>query len=238
MPKHSKRFRAATEAIDRAKRHGLAEAVEALVSLPAAKFDETVELHVRTGADPTNQDQQVRGIVTLPHGTGKELRVIVFAAGDAAQEARDAGAIEVGGDDLAVRIRGGWLDFDAAVATPENMRIIGPLGRILGPRGLMPNARAGTVTDDVGRVVGELRAGRVEFRLDRLANIHVAVGKLGMGRDRILNNVGTVLDAIVRARPDGMRANFIEAITLASTMSPGISLDPVGAQQEATQLAA
>ena len=238
MPKHGKRFRAATEALDRAKRHGLAEAVEALVSLPAAKFDETVELHVRTGVDPTNQDQQVRGIVTLPHGTGKELRVVVFAAGDAAQEARDAGALEVGGDDLAERIRGGWLDFDAAVATPDNMRIIGPLGRILGPRGLMPNARAGTVTADVGRVVNELRAGRVEFRLDRLANIHVAVGKLGMGRDQILENVGTVLDAIVRARPDGMRANFIEAITLASTMSPGIKLDPIGAQQEATQLAA
>ena len=178
MPRHGKRYRQAAELVDAEARLSISDAVDQLVQFPPAKFDETVELHMRLGVDPTHQDQQVRGTLSLPHGTGRTIRVIAFATGDGAEEAREAGADEIGTDDLAKRIQGGWLDFEAAVAMPDTMRIIGPLGRILGPRGLMPNARAGTVTNDVGRVVKDLKAGRVEFRVERLANIHVRAGKV------------------------------------------------------------
>ena len=237
MPRHGKRYRAAAELVDSHTRYGLGDAVRVLLAAPKTNFDETVELHAGLGVDPTHQEQQVRGTVTLPHGTGKDLRVIAFASGDAAQQARDAGAAEVGTEDLAKRIQAGWLDFDAAVATPDNMRVIGPLGRILGPRGLMPNARAGTVTNDIGRAVNELKAGRVEFRLDRLANVHVAVGKVSMGEESLRSNLASVIDALMRARPSATKGTYLQGLAIASAMGPGISLDVVRAPQEAAELA-
>ena len=225
MARHGKRYRQSRELLDQDSRYGLTDAVELLIGMPAAQFDESVELHARLGVDPSHADQQVRGTVTLPHGTGRDTRVIVFASGDKAQEARDAGAREVGTDELAKKIQAGWVEFDAAVATPDNMRIIGPLGRILGPRGLMPNARAGTVTEDVGRVVGELMAGRVEFRVDRLANLHVVVGRVSMGRDFLIENIGVLIDAVSRARPSASKGTYIHTLSICSSMGPGIPLD-------------
>jgi large subunit ribosomal protein L1 len=233
VTKHGKRYRHAREAVPKNGHHGLEEAVELLVGLPTAKFDEAVELHVRLGVDPAHADQQVRGTLLLPHGTGRQVRVIVFASGDRAQEARDAGADEVGTEELAKKIQGGWVDFDAAVATPDNMRIIGPLGRVLGPRGLMPNARAGTVTDDVARVVEELKAGRVEFRVDRLANLHIVVGRISMGRDALLENLKAVIDAISRARPRAVKGIYVHTLSICSSMGPGIPLDPQAVLVEA-----
>ena len=238
MPKHGKRYRSALETLDSARRYGLAEAVETIAALPSAKFDETLELHVRLGVDPTHQEQQVRGTVTLPHGTGKTVRVIAFASGDSAAAAREAGADEVGTEELAQRIQLGWLEFDAAVATPDNMRIIGPLGRILGPRGLMPNARAGTVTRDIGRVIGELKAGRVQFRFDRQGIIHAPFGKLSLGRNGLVENLASVVDAIVRARPAAAKGTYLRSMAIAATMGPSVRLDPVAAQEEASRAAA
>ena len=233
MGRHSRRYREARAGVDRSAQHTLGDAVDVLLGLPRAKFDESVEFHAHLSVDPTHADQQVRSTVTLPHGTGKEQTVIVFASGDQAQEARDAGANEVGTDELAARIRGGWLDFDAAVATPDNMRIIGPLGRILGPRGMMPNARAGTVTNDVGRVVKELKAGRVECRVDRLANLHVVAGRVSMGRQALVDNLCILIDAVVRARPSAAKGAYIHTMSLCSSMGPGIRLDTPAALAEA-----
>ena len=237
MARHSRRYQQARAGVDRRAQHTLGDAIDVLLGLPKAKFDESVEFHANLSVDPTHADQQVRSTVTLPNGTGKEQRIIVFASGDRAQEARDAGADEVGTDELAERIRGGWLDFDAAVATPDNMRIIGPLGRILGPRGLMPNARAGTVTNDVGRVVNELKAGRVEFRVDRLANLHVVAGRVSMGRQALIENLRILIDAVIRARPSAARGSYIRTMSICSSMSPGIRLDPQAALAEARTVA-
>ena len=237
MARHSRRYRQARAGVDRTAQHTLGNAIDVLLGLPTAKFDESVEFHANLSVDPTHADQQVRSTVTLPNGTGKEQRIIVFASGDRAQEARDAGADEVGTDELAERIRGGWLDFDAAVATPDNMRIIGPLGRILGPRGLMPNARAGTVTNDVGRVVNELKAGRVEFRVDRLANLHVVAGRVSMGRQALIENLRILIDAVIRARPSAAKGSYIRTMSICSSMGPGIRLDPQAALAEARTVA-
>lgn len=237
MARGSRRYRQARAGVDRHAQHSLGDAIDVLLGLPTAKFDESVEFHANLSVDPTHADQQVRSTVTLPNGTGKEQRIIVFASGDRAQEARDAGANEVGTDELAERIRGGWLDFDAAVATPDNMRIIGPLGRILGPRGLMPNARAGTVTNDVGRVVRELKAGRVEFRVDRLANLHVVAGRVSMGRQALIENLRILIDAVVRARPSAARGSYIRTMSICSSMGPGIRLDTQAALAEARAVA-
>ncbi len=237
MARRGRRYRQAREAVDRSARLAVTDAVDVLLALPAAKFDESVELHARLGVDPTHADQQVRSTVSLPHGTGRDVRVIVFASGDSAREAHEAGAHEVGADDLAQRIRGGWLDFDAAVATPDHMRIIGPLGRILGPRGLMPNARAGTVTQDVARVVRELKAGRVEFRVDRLSNLHIPAGKVSMGREALKENLLTLIDAVSRARPSAARGAYIRTLSICSSMGPGIRLDPQAAVTEAAAAA-
>lgn len=233
MTRHSRRYQQARAGVDRHAQHTLGDAVDVLLGLPPAKFDESVEFHAHLSVDPTHADQQVRSTVTLPNGTGKEQRVIVFASGDRAQEAHDAGADEVGTDELAERIRGGWLDFDAAVATPDNMRIIGPLGRILGPRGLMPNARAGTVTTDVGRVVRELKAGRVEFRVDRLANLHVVAGRASMGRQALIENLRILIDAVIRARPSAAKGSYIRTMSICSSMGPGIRLDTQSVLAEA-----
>lgn len=235
MARHSRRYKQARAGVDRSALHSLDEAIDVLLGLPLAKFDESVEFHANLSVDPTHADQQVRSTVTLPNGTGKEQRIIVFASGDRAQEARDAGASDVGTDELAERIRGGWLDFDAAVATPDNMRIIGPLGRILGPRGLMPNARAGTVTNDVGRVVRELMGGRVEFRVDRLANLHVVAGRASMGRQALIENLRILIDAVMRARPSAAKGSYINTMSICSSMGPGIRLDTQSAAVEAVE---
>jgi large subunit ribosomal protein L1 len=234
MARHSKRFEQARAAVDRTAQHSLGDAIDVLLGLPMAKFDESVEFHAHLTVDPTHADQQVRSTVTLPNGTGKERSVIVFASGDRAQEARDAGADEVGTDELAARIRGGWLDFEAAVATPDNMRIIGPLGRILGPRGLMPNARAGTVTNDVGRVVRELKAGRVEFRVDRLANLHVVAGRASMGRQALIENLRILIEAVVRVRPSAAKGSYISTMSICCSMGPSIRLDTQATLAEAS----
>ena len=225
MPKKGKRYTAALELVEKGKAYLPEEALDLLSQTSGTKFDAAVELHLNLGIDPTHQDQQVRGTVSLPHGTGKTQRVIVFAAGDKASEAMEAGADEVGTDDLAKKIQGGWLEFDAAVATPDMMRLVSPLGRILGPRGLMPNARTGTVTQDVTQAVTELKAGRVEFRVDRTANVHMIVGRASFPKEHLRKNLAAVLGAIVAARPMGAKGTYIRSATLATTMGPGLHLD-------------
>ena len=225
MPKKGKRYTAALELVEKGKAYLPEEALDLLSQTSGTKFDAAVELHLNLGIDPTHQDQQVRGTVSLPHGTGKTQRVVVFAAGDKASEAMEAGADEVGTDDLAKKIQGGWLEFDAAVATPDMMRLVSPLGRILGPRGLMPNARTGTVTQDVTQAVTELKAGRVEFRVDRTANVHMIVGRASFTKEHLRENLAAVLGAIVAARPTGAKGTYIRSATLATTMGPGLHLD-------------
>src|SRR5215218_6749134 len=220
-----KKLADALKKIDRLKLYQPQEAVELLKEIAFAKFDETVEVHIRTGVDPRHADQVIRGSASLPAGTGKTRRVIAFAQGDKAREAEEAGADAAGGEDLVQRIQGGWLDFDVAVATPDMMGLVGRLGRVLGPRGLMPNPRTGTVTPDVGRVIREVRAGRVEFRVDKTSVIHGPVGKLSFTDEQILENLGAFVDAIVRAKPSAAKGQYIKSIAVASTMGPGIKLD-------------
>lgn len=233
MSKRGKRYEAASAIVDRAKEYAAEEALALIAQTSGTKFDASVELHLKLGIDPAHQDQQVRGTLSLPHGTGKTSRVVVFAAGDKANDARIAGADEVGTDDLAKKIQGGWMEFDAAVATPDMMRVVSPLGRILGPRGLMPNARAGTVTNDIEQTVRALKGGRVEYRVDRTANVHMTIGKTSFTKEQLRDNLATVLEAIVTARPAGAKGTYIRSVTLATTMGPGIRLDV----QEAVGLA-
>ena len=223
--KHSKRYEAYRQKIDRQKRYTLDEAIELLKSGPAPKFDETVEMAFRLGVNPKHADQMVRGTVALPHGTGKAVRVLVFAVGDKANEAREAGADFVGAEDLAEKIKGGWTDFDVAVATPDMMRVVGQLGKILGPRGLMPNPKTGTVTMDVARTVKELKAGRIEFRTDRQANVHAAIGKVSFEPGKLKENAVAFTDAILRAKPAAAKGAYVLGAAVCSTMSPGIKLD-------------
>jgi large subunit ribosomal protein L1 len=222
---HSKKYQAFREKVDRRKRYPLVEAVKLLKENKYSKFDESVEVAVRLGVDPKHADQMVRGTVALPHGTGKTVRVAVFAQGDKAQEARDAGADFVGAEDLAEKVKGGWTDFDVAVATPDMMRVLGQLGKILGPRGLMPNPKTGTVTMDVARTVKELRGGRIEFRIDKQANVAVSVGKISFGEEQIVENVTTFVDAIMRAKPATAKGSYLLSASICTTMSPGIKLD-------------
>ena len=237
MPKHGKKYRSAAAAVEDDKSYQIEEAVELARNTQITRFDATVELHSRLGIDTRHQDQQVRGTVILPHGTGRTRKVIAFAAGDAAAEATAAGADVVGGDDLADRIRGGWLDFDAAVATPDMMRIVGPLGRILGPRGLMPNARAGTVSPRIGEVVSAIRGGQVEYRADQSGNVHFAIGKTSFEPDQLTENLYTALNAVVNARPSGARGTYVRSITLSTSMGPGLPLEVSDAINEARALA-
>lgn len=222
---HSKKYLAFRERIDRRKRYPLADAVKMLKENKFAKFDESVEVSIRLGVDPKHADQMVRGTVALPNGTGKKVRVAVFAAGEKAAEARDAGADHVGAEDLAEKVKGGWTDFDVAVATPDMMRLLGPLGKVLGPRGLMPNPKTGTVTMDVARTVKELMGGRIEFRVDRQANVAVSVGKMSFEETAIVQNVQAFIDAIMRAKPATAKGTYLLSVSLCSTMSPGIKLD-------------
>jgi large subunit ribosomal protein L1 len=222
-----KRYRDAAKRFDPQRLHAPAEAVELVKSLAGAGFDETVELAVQLGVDPRKADQQVRGTVALPAGTGKEVRVAVFAAGDAAAEARAAGADHVGADDLVAQIEGGMLDFDVAIATPDLMAKVARLGRTLGPRGLMPNPKTGTVTTDVGRAVTEFKGGRVEYRTERQgANVHVPIGKVSFDADALLGNFRAVVDELQRAKPAAAKGRYVKRVSLSSSMGPGIRVDP------------
>ena len=226
MPKHGKRYRAAAEKVDPLKPYPPREAVKLVKDLAFAKFDESVELHIRTGVDPRHADQQVRGSAVLPAGTGRAVRVVAFAEGDKAREAEAAGADVVGSDDLIQRISAGWTDFDVAVATNDMMGKVGRLGKVLGPRGLMPNPRSGTVTQDIGRAIREIKGGRVEFRVDRTGVIHAPIGKISFSEEQILQNLSALVDAVVRAKPSGAKGQYIRTVSLASTMGPGVGLDP------------
>ncbi|MGH9277146.1 MAG: 50S ribosomal protein L1 [Acidimicrobiales bacterium] len=223
----AKHYQDALRRFDPAQQHGPGEAVDLVKTLSWAKFDESVELAVRLGVDPRKADQIVRGTVGLPAGTGKAVRVAVFAAGPQAAEAREAGADIVGADDLAERVQGGFLDFDVAIATPDLMRSqVAKLGRILGPRGLMPNPKTGTVTDEVAKAVKEFKGGRVEYRTDRYGNIHVPIGKVSFERRALLENMRAVVDELIRAKPAAAKGRYMRGITVASTMGPGVKVDP------------
>lgn len=225
MPKHSKRYLEAASKFDRNSLYTPLEAGRLVAETAKAKFDETVEVHFRLGVDTRQAEQQVRGSVSLPHGTGKNVRVAVFAEGDKAREAEAAGADVVGSDDLVERIQGGFLDFDATVATPDMMAKVGRLGKILGTRGLMPNPKLGTVTADVARVVKELKAGKVEYRADKFGIAHVGIGKASFDTAQLVENYGAVLDEILRARPSSAKGRYLKSITMATTMGPGIRID-------------
>jgi len=221
-----KRYADAAKLVDRERLYDPAEALALVKQLARAKFDETVEVAVRLGVDPRHADQMVRGAVVLPHGTGRAVRVLVFAKGEKAKEAEAAGADYVGAEDLVERIQGGWLDFDAAVATPDVMGLVGRLGKILGPRGLMPNPKAGTVTFDVAAAVREIKAGKVEFRTDKAGNVHVPIGKVSFDTDRLVENFRSLMEALLRAKPEGAKGQYIRSVVVSSTMGPGVPVNP------------
>src|SRR5438477_3084453 len=225
MKKHGKKYRAATEKIDASRKYNLEEAVKKLKEITFAKFDETVELTMWLGVDPRKADQLVRGTIVLPHGLGRSKTVLVIAQGDKVKEAEEAGADFVGGEDMVTRIKGGWLDFDAVIATPDMMRLVGQLGKILGPRGLMPNPKTGTVTFDVLNAVRETKAGKVEYRVDKTGVIHVGIGKVSFEPDKLRENAQTLLDAVVKAKPSTAKGKYVKKVNLAATMSPGVLLD-------------
>jgi large subunit ribosomal protein L1 len=225
MARHGRKYREALALIEAERRYPLTEAAELLPKLSISKFDGTVEVHLRLGVDPRHADQLVRGTVVLPHGTGRSSRVIVFAQGEKAQEALRGGADEVGGEDLVKRIDDGWFEFDVAIATPDMMGTVGRLGKKLGPRGLMPNPKSGTVTFDIERAVSEIKSGRIEFKVDRAGIVHAPVGRASFTPDQLRANVATLVDAINRAKPSGAKGTFMRTLTLAPTMGPGVRVD-------------
>jgi large subunit ribosomal protein L1 len=225
MATHGKKYRQARSAIDRLREYTPVEAIRMLKRFDGPKFDETVEAHFRLGLNVRHADEQLRGTLMLPHGTGKEARVAVFAEGDKAREAEEAGADVVGAADLAARIEGGFTDFDVAIATPDQMGVVGRLGRVLGPRGLMPNPKTGTVTFDVGKAVRDAKAGKLEYRTDRGANVHVAIGKKSFDERQLVENYAALVEEIVRAKPSASKGRYIKQITLATTMGPGVRVD-------------
>ena len=230
MARKSKGYRSVETKVDRTRRYSLDEALRLARETKRAKFDETVELAVRLGVDPRKADQNIRGTVLLPHGTGKTVRVAVFAKGEKVQEAEEAGADIVGGEDLAKRIsEEGWLEFDKAVATPDMMGVVGRLGKILGPRGLMPNPKVGTVTVDITQAVKDLKAGKVEYRVDKAGNVHVPVGKVSFEGAQLLENARALLDSLVRAKPASAKGTYMKSLTVSTSMGPGVRVDPVGA---------
>jgi large subunit ribosomal protein L1 len=226
MTHRGKKYVDATRRYERDRVYPPEEAFDLVKSLASRNFDETVEATLRLGIDPRKADQMIRGTVSLPHGTGKDVRVAVFAAGDAAREAQEAGADIVGADDLVARVQGGFLDFDVAIATPDIMSQVGRLGRVLGPRGVMPNPKTGTVTSDVGKTVAEFKAGKVEYRTDRHGNVHVPIGKSSFDRDALVANFSAVLDEILRAKPAAAKGRYLKSITTSSTMGPSVRIDP------------
>lgn len=222
--KRGKRYTDVITKVDRSKQYSLEEAIKLLREVNLTRFDPSVDLHVRLNVDPRNSEHQVRGTVVLPHGTGKSIRILAFAKGDKAKEAKEAGADYVGDADLIEKIQNGWLEFDVAVATPDMMRDVAKVGKILGPRGLMPSPKSGTVSQDIGEVIKELKRGRVEFRFDRTGIIHSSIGKLSFSDEQLLENAKTFLDAVIKARPPAVKGQFIKSITMATTMSPGIRI--------------
>jgi large subunit ribosomal protein L1 len=239
MAKHGKKFTESRQRVDRERQYAPSEAVKLVRDLKPSKFDESVELHIRTGLNVRHADEQLRGTVALPHGLGKEVKIAVFAKGDKAREAEEAGADVVGAEDLAERVSEGFTDFDVAIATPDMMPVVGRLGRILGPQGKMPNPRVGTVTMDVGKAVEESKSGKVEYRTDRTANVHLTIGKTSFDESALLDNFTTIMEEINRAKPSGAKGRYIHSVTLASTMGPGIKVDPsrTKSEQEASSAA-
>lgn len=225
-----KKYVEARKKIDREKRYEMDEALDLLPQITFAKFDETVELALRLGVDPRHADQMVRGSVALPNGLGKTVRVLVFAKGEKEKEAQEAGADVVGAEELIEKIQKGWMDFDKAIATPDVMGMVSKLGKILGPRGLMPNPKVGTVTFDIAKTVNEMKAGRVEFRVDKAGNLHVPVGKISFGKEKLTENVNSLLDAIIRLKPPTSKGTYIKGMAISTTMSPGIKIDPAYAR--------
>jgi large subunit ribosomal protein L1 len=226
MHKAGKKFEAAAKQVE-ARPYSLNDAVPLVQKIKFAKFDETVELHMRLGVDPKHADQMVRGTVVLPNGLGKSKTVLVIASGDKQREAQEAGADFVGGEEIVQRIQGGWIEYDAVIATPDMMRSVGKLGKVLGPRGLMPNPKTGTVTQDVTTAVKEIKAGKVEFRVDKTGVIHAPVGKVSFATDKLLENASTVIQAVIRAKPSAAKGKYIKSVTLCSTMGPAVHLDTV-----------
>jgi large subunit ribosomal protein L1 len=226
MPKHGKRYRDLYSKVDREHLYSPAEAIGLVKEFQSSKFPETVEVHIKTGLNVRHADQQLRGTLTFPHGLGKDVKVAVFAKGDKAREAQEAGADYVGDDDLAKKVEEGLTDFDVAIATPDMMPVVGRLGRILGPQGKMPNPKIGTVTPDVAKAVQESKAGKVEYRTDRGANVHMAIGKTELDEKALLENYATLLDEIIRAKPAAAKGRYLRTVTLATTMGPGIKVDP------------
>jgi large subunit ribosomal protein L1 len=236
MSRHGKRYRRSLVKVDRNKRYALEEACKLVPETKVANFDESVDIAVRLGVDPKHADQMVRGAVVLPHGTGKSLRVCVIAKGDKAREAKDSGADFVGAEDIADRIqKENWTDFDSLVATPDMMGLVGRLGRVLGPKGLMPNPKMGTVTNDVAKAVRELKAGRVEFRVEKAGVVHARMGKVSFGAEKLLENAKTFLETVIKMKPASAKGTYVKSVTLSTTMGPGIKVDPsaVVAQLEA-----
>ena len=226
--KHGKKYLEAAKAVDRSIQYDPADAISTVKKLATAKFDETIEVHIKTGCDGRHADQQIRGAVVLPHGTGKKVRVLVFAKDAKAEEAKAAGADFVGAEDLIPKIQNeGWLDFDVVVATPDMMGVVGRLGRVLGPKGLMPNPKAGTVTMDVTKAVNDIKAGKIEYRLDKSNIIHVPIGKASFTEEQLSDNFQTLMGAITKARPSTLKGQFLKSVTIAPTMGPGVKLNPI-----------
>ena len=226
MPSISKKKLEAREKIDRLKKYGIEDGLETLLSAAYAKFEESVDVAVKLGVDPRHADQMVRGTCVLPHGTGKTVRVLVFAKGEKEKEAQDAGADYVGSEDLAKKIQEGWLDFDKAVATPDMMGVVGKLGKILGPRGMMPNPKVGTVTFDVGKAVDELKGGKVEFRVEKAGIVHASVGRVSFGPEKLADNLKALMETIIRMKPSAAKGVYIRGVSISTTMGPGVKLDP------------
>lgn len=226
MKHRGKAYRAVLVKVDRGQRYLLEEGLSLVRETARAKFDETVEIAIRLGVDPRQADQNIRGTVMLPHGTGKPVRVLAFAKGEKDKEAREAGADFVGAEDLIKKIKEGWVDFDKAVATPDMMGAVGRIGKILGPRGLMPNPKTGTVALDIAKAVKEIKAGKLEFRVDKAGIVHVPIGKISFGSDKLLDNARVVLTSILRAKPASAKGNYVQGVTLSTTMGPGVKVDP------------
>lgn len=227
MATHGKKYRASREKIESAKRYTFQEALQLASEVTYAKFDETLDIAVRLGVDPRHADQMVRGTVVLPNGLGKTVRVLVFAKGEKVKEAMDAGADEAGGDELIDRIKEGWLEFDKTVATPDMMGSVGRIGKILGPRGLMPNAKLGTVTFDVAKVVKEIKAGKVDFRVEKTGIVHAPMGKISFGSDKLIQNISAFIDTLMRLKPAAAKGTYVRGIAISTTMGPGIQVDPL-----------
>jgi large subunit ribosomal protein L1 len=227
MGKAGKKYTEAKHKIDRTKRYTLEEALQLLPETSYARFDEGIDVAIRLGVDPKKPDQMVRGTVALPHGTGKEVKVVVFAQGEKEKEARDAGSDYVGGEDLVEKISQGWLDFDKAIATPDMMKVVSTVGKILGPRGLMPNPKVGTVTFEVGKAVQDIKSGKVEFKVDKAGNLHVSVGKVSFGQEKLRENLLALFDSVTKAKPASSKGTYMKGFTISTTMGPGIKVDPL-----------